>query len=123
MASKDVLSARAGADRHEKVEEWMDEYGRDDKSEALKEMIDVAHREAHSPVVARVRERAVDTAWYLSLVAAVTIIAGWSTTVMTPTHGVRVGVMIAVLGYFPLATVELFKIVRGESVLTGGDPA
>jgi hypothetical protein len=65
----------------------------------------------------RIHERAVDAAYHLLLVAAVTIVVGLTTTALSTPHGVQIALVILALAVGPLALIELARVVRGQSVV------
>lgn len=118
MGSKqESLGAQVASSTKEDVQEWQERHDKDSQSDAVRELLHIGLRESDSPLLSRAREIAFDTMWYLSMVSAVVMLAGWTTQVMAVGDGVKLGLLIAVFAFLPLTMIELYKIAKGESEL------
>lgn len=118
MAAGDTtLGFQADEDVVEDVEEFQDRHGFDSRSDAHRELTKIGLREVRSPIVYRIRQRAFDAGYYLTLVAAVIGVVGMVSDAIGPTRGVQIGLVILSIAVAPIAIIECIRAVRGQSQL------
>lgn len=114
---KETLSAKVAPELKDAVERYQDRQGFETRSDAIAELITVGLREAHSPLLYRVKQQAVDAAFYLTLVAIVTIVVGVMTNALAPGNAFAIAVVTLAIGVTPLAIVESIKVAAGQSAI------
>jgi hypothetical protein len=118
--ARDRLSATVDPDIKDDVEEYRDERDHDATSHAVEELLERALRDQRAPILSRIRDQAVDAAFYLTLVSAVTVIVGAMTTALAFGHSVQIAVVLLVVGSAPVVVVELGRAVRGANDIGAG---
>lgn len=107
-ADRDVSAA---VDRFEARGEY------DSRTDAVQDMIRIAERETRYPVVYRLKTEVLNWAGHLGLAALLVVVAGFTTTVFTPIHGLQVALVLVAMALGLVAAYELARAVTGQSVL------
>lgn len=119
-----TLGFRPDPELRSDIEDYKSRKGIDSTSEALEELVEVGVRETSGPILYRLKEQAVDAAFYLALVAIVTIVIGVTTTTLATGSAIQIALVMLAIGMMPIAIVEVVRYGRGQSVLrhpTRGD--
>jgi hypothetical protein len=90
----------------------------EDMCEAADRVARIGLREVSGPVSCVIRERAIDAAYHLTLIAVVVALAGVTTGLMTTGRGMAVALVIMSVGAAPVAAIEsagLLGRLRGEN--------
>jgi hypothetical protein len=112
---KETISTKVTKEVKNAIDRYGDRNGHDTRSDAMAELLTVGLREAHSPMLYRIKQQAVDAAFYLTLVAAVTVVVGIMTTALTAQHAFAIAIVTLAIGVTPLAVVETVKVAIGQS--------
>lgn len=113
MATQPV---RVSQETKEQIEEVCDDD--EDMAEAADRVARIGLREVNGPVGHVIRERAIDAAYHLTLVAVVVLVAGVTTGLMRTGRALAVGLVIVCVGVAPVAAVESAGLL---SRLRGGE--
>lgn len=116
-ARKQTMSFRADEDLKERVQAYQERRDHDQKSEALEELARIGLREAQSPMLYRAKDRAVEGAWHMALLAVVVTVAGVATAVLSAPHAIMVAAVLLAVGASLIASVELLRFLNGQGSL------
>lgn len=112
MGCKETLSTAVSEDLKEEVEGYQESKGMDSISKATEDLVKIGLREARGPILYRVRQQAIDGAFYLTLVAVTVMIVGSMTTVTSAQTGIQIAVVLMAVGIAPVATIVLARVTR-----------
>lgn len=110
MASEQTISTAASDDLRERIQAYQDRRGLDYQSEAIRELLETGLEES-SPILSRIKTRAIDALYHLTLVAAVLAITSLTTELLTVPTGLQVGAIMIAIGVAGVAAVELIRVV------------
>lgn len=117
---KQTVSFRAGKQTRDRITAYMESKGYDQQSDAVKELVDVGLREQRSPLVYRMKDRVVDWASWLLMMAVMVLIAG-ATTAAVPLPGAyKFSVATASVAVGMLGVYELVRFVGGMNEIGAG---
>jgi len=119
-----TLGFRPDSELREEIEDFKSRRDIDKTSQALEELVEVGVRETRGPILYRIKEQAIDAAFYLTLVAVVTVVIGFTTTALERGNSIEIAFVILAIGMMPIAIIELVRFGRGQSALqhrTRGD--
>lgn len=112
--SKDTLAARVSGEKADRVDEFREERGYDTISDALEELINIGLRES-DPFLSRVKDLALEAAWYFSLTSVVIMVVGYLTTLVEPGQSLVIGFTLLTVAIAPISIIESIRIVKGRS--------
>lgn len=115
---REPLATRVDADVKEQVEQIVEDSDASNVSEAAEEIVTVGLREVQGPISHQLRNMALDAAYHLALVAAVTVVVGVMTTALAPGHAMAIALVTLTIGAAPLAAIEVVRWIRGQSDLS-----
>jgi len=110
-----TIGFRADDTTRQRVEEFQDREDYDDRAKALQKLVEVGLRETRSPILFRLKEEVVTWAGWLGVTAIIAVIAGLTTPMLAVTDGLMIAAVVVVVAIALLATVEAFRVLRGES--------
>lgn len=114
---KKTVGFKADGSQQEDIEQYKTRNGLGSTSEALEDLVEMGLREARGPILYRIKQQAIDAAFYLGLVALVTIIIGFTTSNLTPGNAIEIALVMVAIGMMPIAILELVRYGRGQSTL------
>lgn len=122
--NKQPLSTRVEQETVERVEDFQEAMGADDRSDAHRKILKIGLREAQGPVSQRVRQMALNAAYHLALVSIVILVVGALPGTLTMGRATGYAIVLTTVAVTPLAMLEVVRMLRGQSELSalfGGD--
>lgn len=112
-----TVSFKADTEFADEIEAYQNRKGYEYQSDAAKELVEIGLQEARAPILYRLKDRAIEGAWYLSLVGVVAVVTGFLTTALSPVHGIQIAAVLVSIGAALIAGTELVRTVGGHSHL------
>lgn len=106
----------------DEIERYQDRRGHEYQSDAVEELVQIGLQEARSPILFRLKDRAIEGAWYLSLVGIVVIVTGFLTTALSPGNAIQIAAVLVSVGAALIAGTELVRAVGGHTHLASLKP-
>lgn len=113
MGQSKNITLRVDQSLRERVEEFKDSEGFEHLSQAGQELVEVGLRERQHPVIWRAKDRIVDWANTLVVMAAVVATLGATTGMYRTVEGVLAGIVLLALSSMLLASLEVARGVAG----------
>jgi hypothetical protein len=117
MATDGQLKFRADENLRGRVSSYVDEYGHDNRSEALRELVEVGLREQRSPILWRAKNRVVEWVNLMALAAVLVFALGTTTSLLSFVDGVIAALYILLLATALLASYEVARAAAGANGL------
>lgn len=111
------LHCYADDDLEEQVDAYAEKAGYDSTSKAVEDLVQAGLRETRSPVLVRLRERAIEYAGLLAAVAVVFAVGGVIVPSLGVYTGVRMAIVLLAISTSVPAGIEVARVVRGTSAL------
>lgn len=111
MGTERPISTKVDDDLRERIRQYQDRRGLETQSAALRELLNTGLEES-SPILSRLKDRVIESAFYLIMVAVVVAVSSVTTTLLTVPTGVRVATVLVAVSVGGIATVELARIAR-----------
>ena len=119
MAGSETIGFRADEGLESEIDEFRDRYGYENRSEAVKALVETGLREAKSPILTRWRESALQGAWYIVLTAICFTVLAASPGVLELGIGLQIAAVLLAIAAALVAAIELARVARGSSELSG----
>jgi len=113
MAQSELLGVRANEELREQVDEFEEAYGFENRSEAVRALIDVGLREQQSPILWRFKDRVVEWINLLSISAVVMFAIGATTDIYGFGQGIAAAFVMLMLACVLLGGYEMARSVAG----------
>jgi len=113
MATADKITIRADDDFTERVEHYRERAGKESRTEAIKDLVEVGLREQSNPLLYRLKDRVLEWVNLLAMTAIVMFVVGVTTDIITATNGVIGAFFALFLASGLLAAYELVRAVGG----------
>lgn len=120
MGCKETVSARVDPDWKKRIEDYQDQQGHENRSDAAVELLKAGYREKQHPMLYRVKQQSKDVAIYLPMTAATVAIIGQMSEALPATTAIQIAVVLVCLALTPLALVESVQRVRDRLQEVGG---
>lgn len=118
MASANPTTVRFEQDQSEKIDEFVELMGEDTtQSDAIKEMVEIAHREAKHPLTYRLKDDVVDWVGQLGIAAVIVFVGGATTPVLPIGEAALFSISLVVVAILMLAGFEMARLVLGSNEL------
>lgn len=117
--SQKPVHTRLPDTKRDKIEQYQEQMGYEHRSDAVEELIDIGLRESGNPILYRAKDQALEAAYYFCLVAIVTVVAGFTTSTLTPAHGMQVAFVLVCVAIAPPSVIELVRVATGRSEIGG----
>lgn len=114
------LSARVDDDVRERVDAYRESQGYNDRSEAVRDILDAGLREMEGPVSEHVRDMAFDAAYHLTLIAVVVVVLGFWPGVIGAVNAVMIALVVMTVAMAPVAALEVVRAIAGQSKVGEG---
>jgi len=111
------LTLRVEEETREEVEEYRRRMDYETLAAAGDDLVRMGLREAKGPLTHRLRDMALDAAFYLALVAVVVVIVGGATSALAPGDAMRIALVTLTVAVALPAVIELLRLARGQSDL------
>lgn len=112
---KQTIGFRADEDLRSQVEAYKEANGFDEKSDAVRELMEVGLREAQGPLLYRAKEYSIDAAYHLVLLAVVIMVSGLTTELLPPAGALQIGIVLIVVAVCFVAIVEFARTLTGRN--------
>lgn len=121
-ADKKPVSFTTDQQTRDAVDRYETRHGHENRSKALETLVKVGLRESRNPVMYRVKDLAIEGAWYLALVAIVVVVVGVMTDALGPADAIQIAAVLVSVGAALIASVELIRAIGGHGDLAGLNP-
>lgn len=117
MATADKIGFRASDEFQQRVEDYADSHGHENRTDALKELVDVGLREQQSPMLYRAKDRVAEWVNLLSFAAVLMFVISATTRIVAVTDGIIASFFMLALACVLLAGFELLRTFDGANGL------
>lgn len=111
----ETVSFSATEDLHGRIEAYQDDGDFDNRSNAIRDLIETGLREQSSPILWRAKDRVVDWASILAIAAIVVFISGATTSALPFTSALKFSFSLFVVAVLMLAGFETARMLAGTN--------
>lgn len=116
-SDEQTVSFKTSASAVDEIDAYKAREGHSTRSDALRDLVGVGLRETKSPILGHLRPLVMEWAGHLGLTAIAAVVAGFTTSVFAPAHGLQIAVVLIVIAVGLIGAVELARAVNGQSEL------
>lgn len=117
MASAKPTTVRFEPEDQDRIEAWKERFDAENQSDAVKEMVRVADREARNPLTYRLKDEVIEWVGYLGVSAVIVFVGGATTPVLPIGEAALFSISLVVVAGLLLAGYELVRLLLGQNEL------
>jgi len=96
---------------------YQDEHSHDNRSDAVKELVEVGLREQSNPILYRMKDRVIDWASILTIAAVIVVVAGGTTGTIPMGDAIPFAMGMFLTGVALLAGYEVLRLLWGTNAV------
>lgn len=113
-----TIGFRADEELQADVESHRARHGYDTTSKATKDLVRVGLRESNAPILSRLRESTIQSAYYLAVTAITLVIIGLGSPVLEQVNAMKIAAVLLAFGGGLVALAEVGRMVTGQNELS-----
>jgi hypothetical protein len=106
---------RADEDLRDQIEDYEARGGHEDRSSAIRELLETGLRESQSPILCRFKDQIIDYVGNLGIMAVIVLLTAFTTPVLSAGAGAKLAIALVVTAGVLLAVLELSRVVAGHN--------